>query len=448
MNLVPWKAGAATVAITPGESMWLAGWAARREPATGTAMELFAKAVALEDGAGERVVIVTADLIAIPATLAHAVAARVQTRCRLPRARLLFNASHTHTGPELRPDKVPFFEIPPPFAAKIAPYLIELEQKLAAVIEAALNRLEPVTLHAHQARAGFAHNRRTPAGPTDHAVPVLALHRADDRPLAILFGYACHNLTLPPSCCDYHGDYAGVAQAVLTEKFPGVTALFLAGAGADQDPAPRGTLELAHAHGKTLANAVADAIAGRSKFICAPHAPGEPAADNSAPTAGHAGTRVAAGLRVGFEEVELDLQPPQAREALELDARSDDAPRRRKAAFLLTALAEDRALPGTLRCPVQALRFGDEVLLLALGGEPVIDFALQLKSEFRCPLVWVAGYSNDMFGYLPTRRIQQEGGYEGGRAALWSALPMPVAESSGERVLDAARRLAAVSLDK
>jgi neutral ceramidase len=59
----------------------------------------------------------------------------------------------------------------------------------------------------------------------------------------------------------------------------------------------------------------------------------------------------------------------------------------------------------------------------------------------RSPLVWVAGYCNDMFGYLPTRRVQSEGGYEGGRANLWSSIPAPFTEDVEDRVTDAVRRL-------
>jgi hypothetical protein len=418
MNAPGWKAGVATVAITPREPMWLAGWAARRQPAARAAMDLLAKAIAFEDAAGERVVIVTADLIAIPRSLANAVVARVQPKWKLARERVLFNASHTHTGPEVRPDKVPFFEIPDPFAAEIPGYVAGLEDKMVSVIEEALSRLEPVSLRVGRAEVGFAVNRRPGGGAVDHEVPVLSVNRegADGAPLAILFGYACHNLVLPPTFCEYHGDYAGVAQAWLEKKFPGATALFLAGAGADQDPAPRGTGELCAQHGESLARGVAEAL-GREK------------------------RKVAPMLRVAFEEVALDLEPLPAVATLEADARSEDAPRRRKAAFLLAALAEGRPLATTQPCPVQVVGLGGELLLIAIGGEPVIDFALQFKKEFAGSLTWVAGYSNDMFGYVPTRRVQVEGGYEGGRAALWSAVPMPVAQNTEERVVAAVRRL-------
>jgi hypothetical protein len=46
-----------------------------------------------------------------------------------------------------------------------------------------------------------------------------------------------------------------------------------------------------------------------------------------------------------------------------------------------------------------------------------------------------------MFGYLPTRRLQAEGGYEGGRATLWSEIPAPFTEDVEDRITAAVRRL-------
>jgi neutral ceramidase len=407
-----WQAGVAVTAITPAEPMWLAGWAARREPAAGKAMELYAKALALEDPQGARVVIVTVDLIAI----SRDIATRVQQRSGLPRERLLFNASHTHTAPEVRPDKVPFFEIPPAYADRIAPYVGQLVENLAAVILAALDGLAPATLQVHQARADFAANRRAADGPVDREVPILAVSRSDGRLAAVVFGYACHNLTLPPSYCAYHGDYAGVAQAEIEARCGEAVALFVAGAGADQDPAPRGNISLVQSHGAALADAVVQALA-------------------------QAGRPVTGTLGVAFEEMLLDLQPVPSREVLHADLASEDLPRRRKAGYLLAALVEQRPLPVQLACPVQVVALGPELLLIALGGEPVAEFALRFKSDFAGPMVWVAGYANDMFGYLPTRRVQQAGGYEGGRATLWSAQPAPLADTAEERVTAAVERL-------
>ena len=417
MKTSQWKAGVATVAITPAETMWLAGWAARREQAAGKAQDLFAKAIALEDVNGRHIVVLTADLIAIPRALAAAVSARIWSRCGLPRESILFNASHTHCGPEIRPDKVPFFEIPSEFADKIPSYILSLEEKMTAIIEAALKNLEPAVLLASQRSVGFARNRRAPDGNVAHDVPVLQILRPDKTPLAILFGYACHNLTLPSSFSRYHGDYAGVAQQILEETFPGAKALFLAGAGADQDPNPRGTLELTIEHGRTLAQAVGQTLSRPGRSVEGP-------------------------MGVAFEEVALDFLPLPTPQILEADIQSDDPQRVRKAMYLLEARAANRVFPSAYPCPVQVLRFGNELLLIALGGEPVVDYALRLKTEFAGPMVWVAGYSNDMFGYLPSSRVQAEGGYEGGRALLWSALPAPFNETVEDKILAAAHRLA------
>ncbi|HWF17902.1 MAG TPA: hypothetical protein VG754_01460, partial [Verrucomicrobiae bacterium] len=286
-----WKAAAVSVVITPSEPMWLAGWAARREPASGKAGELFCKALALEDPDGSRVVAVTMDLIAIPRDFAQSVAVEIKKKWNLSRERLFFNSSHTHNGPEIRPDKVPFFEIPAEFAAKIGSYRSQLQENVLSAINIALTNLKPATLNVVQAKADFAQNRRVTGGLSDCDVPILEITGADGKSLAILFGYACHNLTLPFSFCQYHGDYAGVAQQELETHFPGVIAMFFAGAGADQEPAPRGTLELAVQHGRTLADNVKRALQGPK-------------------------CRVSGNLRIAFEETPLRFVPLPSPEIL------------------------------------------------------------------------------------------------------------------------------------
>jgi neutral ceramidase len=90
------------------------------------------------------------------------------------------------------------------------------------------------------------------------------------------------------------------------------------------------------------------------------------------------------------------------------------------------------------------------LLMIALSGEPVVDWSHKFKQGFSqlqldgaTPLIWVAGYCNDMFGYLPTRRVQAEGGYEGGRANLWSWIPAPFAGGVEERISESVRCLVA-----
>ena len=96
------KAGVARVDITPEVPIWMSGFAARKQAADGVMHSLWAKALALEDGKGNRAVIVTTDLIGLPRGISDLVSARVQKEHGLSRAQLLLNSSHTHCGPVLR----------------------------------------------------------------------------------------------------------------------------------------------------------------------------------------------------------------------------------------------------------------------------------------------------------------------------------------------------------
>lgn len=400
--------------------MWLAGFAVRTKPSKGCLSNLHAKALALRHGDDPPLVIVTMDLIAISRDIAGCVARKVFRRHHLPRERILFAVSHTHYGPEVRPDKVPFFHIPPEYAKKIEPYVEGLKSTLVALIDEALGAMRPARCFARRDTATFAQNRRPPTpGPTDHDVPVLEVTDVQSGARrAIVFGYACHNTTIPPEDRRYCGDWAGFAQHDVEQANPGVTAMFVTGAAADQNPEVSGSIDDSRRLGRTLADAVGRSLDGEAREIAGP-------------------------LLSAYEEVALDFQPLPAREQLVADASSYDVPVATKAAFLLRAMKQRHGPPKSYPCPVHAIRFGSELLLIALGGEPVVDFATRFKSRFAGPLEWVAGYCNDMFGYLPTVRVQREGGYEGGRATLWSALPMPFTESTEQRVADAVERCVA-----
>ena len=91
---------------------------------------------------------------------------------------------------------------------------------------------------------------------------------------------------------------------------------------------------------------------------------------------------------------------------------------------------------------MQVIRFGNAVLFVAVSGEPVVDYSLRIKRENRIeggPDVWVAGYCNDMFGYIPSVRVLLEGGYEGGLALQYVTTvihPAPFAPNVEDRIME------------
>lgn len=284
----------------------------------------------------------------------------------------------------------------------------------------AIDALRPARLRHGQGRATFAANRRTainPDGPVDHDVPLLAVERLDGTLVGIVFGYACHNTTLPASVVGYHGDYAGVAQAELERRHPAATALFMAGCGADVNPSPRGTIDLAEQHGRSLADAV-DAALGAAVAVGGP-------------------------LRTAFGTVSLAYAAAPGAESWR--RRLDDAnPHvQRHAKMMLEVIARDGRTQATEPSPQHVLRLG-HLLLVALSGEVVIDFALAIKRKYG-RATWVAGYTDAVFGYVPSRRVLREGGYEGGDAMLYFGRPGPFAETVEDSVMTGVDALVARS---
>jgi len=80
---------------------------------------------------------------------------------------------------------------------------------------------------------------------------------------------------------------------------------------------------------------------------------------------------------------------------------------------MLQKLDRGEPLPGASPYPVHAWRLGKEMLVIGMGAETVVDYALRFKREFG-PGTWVCGYVDDMLAYIPSRRVWEEGGYEGG----------------------------------
>ena len=73
-----WKAGKAKVNITPERPIWMSGYASRDKPAQGKLTDLWAKCLVLEDGDGNRAVLVTMDLIGLGRTLSLRVRGKIQ----------------------------------------------------------------------------------------------------------------------------------------------------------------------------------------------------------------------------------------------------------------------------------------------------------------------------------------------------------------------------------
>lgn len=429
-----WKAGAARVSITPQKSLWMAGYASRKKPSEGVAQDLYVKALALEDRSGKRAVLVTSDLVGIPAAVSDVIAERVEKQHHLQRNQLLLNSSHTHCGPVVGHMLGSMYPMTPQQWADVEEYTAGLEDKVVSLVGASLKALRPARLSFGHGEVGFGMNRRerkgeafvigeNREGPVDHDVPMLRVDDSHGKLRALVFGYACHNTTGRDSML-FNGDYAGYAQAWLEKKHPGATALFVEGCGGDANPYPRGSIELAQQHGEELGEAVEKALGTEFKPIHTPFA-------------------------TAYEKVSVAFATPPSREELQAQLQSPDVYHRNWAGAMLKIFDRDGRLPTEYPYPVEVWQFGQDLTLIALGGEVVVDYDLRLKKELGADKLWVAGYSNDVFAYIPSLRVLKEGGYEGGGAMIYYGQPGPFAPSVEETIIgkvhDLVRRVSSES---
>jgi neutral ceramidase len=292
-----------------------------------------------------------------------------------------------------------------PHLEAVKKYSDELVEQIVTLVGKSLERLEPADVYAQNGVARFQVNRRNNnaqhlqrltelSGPMDPAVPVIKVVNRSGDLMAVAFGYACHPTVLGDY--EWSGDYPGFAQMELEKLYPGTTALFFQGAGADQNPLPRHTVPLATQYGKTLAAAVERVLSEDMRQL-------EPK------------------TRTAYAEVELPLtKAPTSAELTDYINKSSGY-QQQWAKRLLARLKAGEKFETSYPYPVQVWNLGGQPIF-TLGGELVVEYAIELKRIFG-QHAFVMGYSNDVMSYIPTTTILREGGYEGATAQMVYGLP-------------------------
>lgn len=409
--------------------MRMSGFAARTDRSDGTHMDIHSKAIALEDGVANRAIVANAEVLFVSRDLRTEVEGRVEDEHGIDPDALLLNATHTHYGPEIREMRYVVYGFDEEERELSDAYRERLADEIVDAVGEAIDALEPARLRYGHARCGIAMNRRYPTedgvhfrqnpdGPVDQDVPVLAAYRggADADPDAILFGYACHPTCLPSSTTEYSGDWAGHAMTNLEERYGGATAIFVQNCGGDIKAYPQNAREFSEQHGRALSNSVQAALDAPTKPVRGP-------------------------LRTVYDEITLEFEDAPPREELEAAAESDDEFDRRHARLLLDQLDEHGEVPTEDWYPIQAIGFGDDLTMIAMGGEVLVEYSHALEDRLEGD-VWPMGYSNDDFTYVPTERALYEGGYEGGGAIRYTAYPGPPEHGLEDHILGTAVALA------
>ena len=441
--MTPMLIGAASVDITPDYPVRLSGYGNRRQESSTVAQRLTAKALAIGGPDAESpAILITVENCGMTPTLREAVVFALREQ-RISPERVVICATHSHTAPCISGWAQNLFgeDLPPDHKLHVERYTQELTAKLIQVARQAISSQRPGRLAWGQGSTAIAANRRVlkdgrwagfgvqSDGPVDHSLPVLAARDLSGKLIAVVANYACHCTTLPGEFNEISGDWAGHSQQLLEQDHPGAIALLTIGCGADANPNPRGTLANSIAHGRTVANEVNRVLSGE----LTPLSP------------------------------QLDCQLRHIALPLEASANRDEWTRRASlpgveghyARKHLQRAAVGEEFPSTVHYPIATWVFGarlpqdgtprpkqlGDLAMVFLGGEVVVDYVTRMKSEFDASRLWVSAYANDVPGYIPSRRLLTEGGYETDLSIAIYDLPARFAPEVEDTLIDAVQKL-------
>ncbi len=429
--MVDLMAGVSRVTITPPVGMYLIGME-RGESSHGFRDDLYATAVAIDDGT-EEVVIVSMDVLVIHPDMVRRVRQEAGELTRICPENIMFCATHCHSGPIMHA----FSDSDP----MVKGYLENLTYLLVGLIRMAHDQLQPARLGFGSGKATIAMNRRYTRpdgitviaanleGPIDEEVGVLRIDTLDGVPLATLVNYACHPVVLGNGSNVISADWVGAMRRTV-EAVNKSKVLFLQGASADINPwpgVPCDSEDVLERLGIEIGGEVLKVWAG---IDTQPQATVKANAKKVwlplLPVSQYTGklpefvelAESASGMTYEQLQAWLDAYMPWS---VELSGKGDDV----KAAL-----------------EMQCIRVGDTALASA-GAEIFVKTGLEVKQRSPLANTLFAAYTNGCLSYIPLPEDYPRSGYEVHEAYLGYRLPAPVAPESAALVVEAALEMLA-----
>ena len=449
-------AGTARIDVTPDWPVMLAGFGQRTSASTGIHDRIFAKALYLSNG-DDRLLIITTDLLCIPAPLARAVIAALGPLTGLTPDQICVCASHTHSAP------VPVDA--GDGAIGIARYAPFLRSALVDVGAAAIAAARPCRLRSGVGEVDLFLNRRTRGNPNivDPRVAVLAADDASSgAPVAVLFGVGCHPVTMGWDNMQISADFPGCAQRAIEAALPGVNALFFNTTEGNVIPRtspnldaldPRGYCGGGFGNSVNVGGRIADealrvreaslpreALTLNSRRIDLQIMPNTAGLDAAAAANGLAEARSTLREFLG-SDFETSVAPAHlwsaaSRHVIDHDLTENEMRRLMIGCCLYLGLSQRLkrgAAPKPVDVPFMVMRIND-LELLALPGEVLVEVGQEWSRRTGSRTAFVVGLANAHLRYLPRAAHFAEPSSELRYETVTAGL-----EPNGiERVLDAA----------
>ena len=388
------KVGVASIDITPETPIRLAGFALRTKAESDTvSLPLNAKALAFGNNYNDLSLMITVDLIGISYQISETVKKRLSGIINPDRVSI--SASHTHSGPEIGTlmNILHFTSLKTAFDGSLLPidqishinkYREDLINKLEIVALEAIKSREPSFISWGKGEVDFAMNRRG-VDVVDYDMPLMKVTDLKGNVKCLFLTYSCHAVCAGSSNNTFHGDWVGVSQKIIEERYPGATALVAVGCGGDINPKAMDPQEIAknpfygaEKYGRMIADEV-------DKVLLTELIP------------------IRTTPKIKYANIELPLNKiPDTNEFI---ANTNNITVKGYYSRLaLERKAIGLEVPSYVKYPIQVWRFGKELDMIILGGEVVSEYGQRLKKELGPDKLWIIAYSNDVSCYIPSKR--------------------------------------------
>ena len=375
------RASAVKVDITPHNPQWLAGYAPRQS--TGVHDKIYHRVVAMDSG-GAQFYLISSDLCVFSPSVYDDVARDLRKETGIEPKQWWWSVTHTHAAPEVGPPSIYKVLLGRSDHEWDREYVAFIKSSLIDAVKKARAALEPARIGFGQGVSMANINRRAkdvdgtvslglnPDGPTDRQIGLIRLERTDGSPIALVVNYAMHGTVMSGKNLLISGDAPGTVSAYLEQK-TGATVLYVNGAAGDMAPIYSGYDDAKRGHLSQFNVLLGDRV------LAAARAMGPSSSDVS--------------LWLGETFIETPRKTG-------LDWPDD-----------LTAYSRVEGSRPLVRLPIRFLRINDTVIWAA-PVELLCEIAIAVREQSRFSRTFYFGYTNGWFGYLPTAKAFEEGGYE------------------------------------
>lgn len=345
------------------------------------------------------VVIVGIDIISLPGRFLNEIKDEIYKLFTIPPSAVFINISHTHFAPVVQ-DWRPWKEYHRPDYV----YLYStIKNGILSAVTNAVKSTQPAELSFGRGETDIGYNRSLKGHPElyDNDVDVIKINYLKNKSEEYLFMAACHPVFSTAGKLHYtiSANYPGVARKLVEERTGASNSIFLQGAAGDINPKDNGE----YITGEKLANEVVSVLYKPMN-------------------------KISGSISYFLDSILIPITPRTKEEILifreQNQGKTKDMVAERNVNWsnMMLKYYEENRMPTSLPVYVHTINIGNWKLI-GFSRETTSEYSIEVKKMWPDSLVSVAGFTNDVSSYLPTKKHIKKQNYEGYDSFYWYGVP-------------------------